>query len=78
MPDHASGEPMLSRTEPAAVAEGARIVLGALIALGWVSIDSATTNGIITAVGAVASVLLTAWTRNRVTPAAKLHEGTAS
>lgn len=72
MPDQISpGEPMLSRTEPAAIAEGARMVLGVLVALGWVSIDSATTNVIITAVGAVASIVLTAWTRNRVTPTAK-------
>ena len=75
MGEHSSpAEPMLSRFEPAAVAEGARVVLGTLVALGWISLDDATTTAIITAVAALASVALTVWTRRRVTPVAKLDD----
>ncbi|MBB5159910.1 hypothetical protein [Saccharopolyspora phatthalungensis] len=72
MSEHTSpSEPMLSQVEPAAVAEGARMVLGTFVALGWITIDSTTINAIITGVSAVASVALTIWTRRRVTPAAR-------
>lgn len=75
MGEHNSpAEPTLSRTEPEAVAEGARVLLGALVALGWISLDDATTNAIITAVAALASIALTHWSRRRVTPVAKLND----
>lgn len=62
------GEPRLADAEPAALAEAARILLAALVTAGWLAIDSATVNWIVTAVGLLASVAATAWTRNRVTP----------
>jgi len=70
-------ETSLMQTEPAAIAEGARWLLGILVTLGWVTLDDATTNAIITAVGALASIALTIWTRRRVTPMAKLSNKTS-
>lgn len=59
---------MNANTEPAATAEVLRLVLLALVALGVVTIDHTALDAIIAAVGALASIALTAWTRSRVTP----------
>lgn len=64
------GEPRLAEAEPAALAEATRILLAALVTAGWLTIDSATMSWVVTAVGLLASVAATAWTRNRVTPLA--------
>lgn len=63
-------EPRFADAEPAAFAEAARIILVALVTGGWLAIDSATVNWVITAAGLLASVAFTGWTRNRVTPVA--------
>lgn len=54
--------------EPAAYAEVVRLVLAALVGLGWLTVDDPTANGIATAVGAVLSVVLTFVVRQHVTP----------
>lgn len=57
-----------SSREPAAYAEAVRLVAAALVGLGWLTIDSNTINAIVTAVGAVASVVLTVAVRAHVVP----------
>lgn len=59
---------MLPSREPAAYAEAVRLVIAALVALGWITLDDNTTNAIVTAVGAVLSIVLTVAVRQTVTP----------
>jgi hypothetical protein len=54
--------------EPAAYAEAVRLAIAALVGVGWITIDDATINAIVTAVGALASIALTAAVRANVTP----------
>lgn len=54
--------------EPAAYAEVVRLVIAALVAIGWIGLDDNATNAIVTAVGAVLSVVLTVVVRQHVTP----------
>lgn len=54
--------------EPAAYAEAARLVVAALVGLGWITLDDNTLNAIVTGVGAVASIVLTVVVRRNVTP----------
>jgi hypothetical protein len=58
-------------TEPAAVAEAARLLLVALTVLGVITIDPVAIDAVVAGVAALASVGLTVWTRHRVTPADK-------
>lgn len=60
----------MAQTEPAAVAEALRLVLVALVAVGWVTIDSDAVNAIVSAVAGLASIALTIFVRSRVTPVA--------
>ncbi len=57
----------LSR-EPAAYAEAARLAIAALVGLGWITLADTTVNSIVTAVGALASIVLTVAVRAHVTP----------
>lgn len=54
--------------EPAAYAEAVRLVIAALVGLGWVTISDAVVNAVVTAVGALMSIVLTAVVRANVTP----------
>lgn len=54
--------------EPAVYAEAARLVMAALVALGWITLNNTTMEAIVTAVGATLSVVLTAAVRSHVTP----------
>lgn len=63
----------LRALEPAALAEAVRMVLGALVMVGWVAMDDAAINAVVTAVAAVASVVLTVVVRKKVTPVSKLE-----
>ena len=63
----------LSR-EPAAYAEVARLVIAALVGLGWITLSSNTINAIVTVVGALASILLTVSVRANVTPVARVRD----
>jgi hypothetical protein len=54
--------------EPAAYAEAVRLVIAALVGLGWVTIRESTVNSVVTAVGALASIILTVAVRANVTP----------
>lgn len=58
--------------EPARLAEGVRVVLVAGVTLGWLTIDDARINAIVSAVAVVASLLLTRQVRATVAPVAKL------
>jgi hypothetical protein len=49
-------------------AEVARLVIAALVALGWVTVDDNTANTIVTLVGGILSVVLTVVVRSHVTP----------
>jgi hypothetical protein len=55
------GQPMATNPtrEPAMYAEVARLVIAALVALGWVTVDDNTANTIVTLVGGILSVVLT-------------------
>lgn len=59
---------MYPTREPAVYAEVARLVILALVALGWVTVDNATANTIASAIGALLSVVLTVAVRQHVTP----------
>lgn len=61
----------LTKVEPAAVAEAARLVLVALVGIGWLTIDETAVNAVATAVAAVASVGLTLFVRKNVAPVDK-------
>ncbi len=54
--------------EPAAYAEAVRLAIAALVGLGWITIDDSTVNAIVTAVGALMSIVLTVVVRANVTP----------
>lgn len=63
--------------EPARLAEAVRVALVAAVTLGWVTIDDARINAIVSAVALVGSLLLTRQVRSTVTPVAKLDGCTA-
>lgn len=63
-------EPRLAEAEPPACAEAIRIILAALVTGGWLTVDSATVNWLVTGVGLIVSVVATVWTRRKVTPSA--------
>jgi hypothetical protein len=54
--------------EPAAYAEALRLVIAALVGLGWITISDTTVNAVVTAVGALMSIVLSAVVRANVTP----------
>lgn len=54
--------------EPAAYAEAVRLVIAALVGIGWLTVSDATVNAIVTAVGGIMSVVLTIVVRANVTP----------
>lgn len=54
--------------EPAAYAEVARLVIAALVAVGWITIDNTAVDTVLTAAGAILSIFLTATVRANVTP----------
>lgn len=67
-------------TEPAGFAELVRVLVALAVGAGWVTNGEA--NGLtvgLTGLGVLASVLLTIWTRRKVTPAARPRtaDGTA-
>ncbi|MGI8312212.1 hypothetical protein [Saccharopolyspora hattusasensis] len=61
----------LLTTEPAAVAELARLAVAALATTGVIQLDDPYTDAAALAASAAASLGLTWWTRRRVTPAAR-------
>lgn len=61
----------LTKLEPAAVAETIRLVLVALVGIGWVVLDDIAINSVTSAVAAVLSVVLTVVVRKNVTPVVK-------
>lgn len=73
MSTHSSGEPGVTAVEPAAIAEIARLVVAALVAVGVFEVDDATWNAITLVIGGLISVALTWWTRRRATPLAAPH-----
>jgi hypothetical protein len=58
--------------EPARLAEAVRMALAATVTLGWLTIDDARVNTIVSAVAVVASLFATNRVRASVTPVAKL------
>jgi hypothetical protein len=67
----------LAATEPARLAEAVRVVLMALVTLGWVAIPDATVATIVTAFSALGSLLLTGYVRSRVYSPATVEQLTA-
>lgn len=61
----------LGKLEPAAVAEAVRMVLVALVGVGWLTLDDVAVNSVVSAVAAVLSVVLTVVVRKNVVPATK-------
>lgn len=59
---------MTPTREPAAYAEIARLVVGAIVALGWVTVDDATANTVASAIGTLVSIALTVAVRQHVAP----------
>lgn len=54
--------------EPAAYAEAVRLVIAALVGVGWITVDDAKLNAIATGVGALLSIGLSLAVRRNVTP----------
>ncbi|MCG3757364.1 hypothetical protein [Amycolatopsis sp. Poz14] len=67
-------QPRRVGTEPVSVAEAVRLVLVAVVAIGWWVIPDQTINVIVSAVGAVLSVASSVLVRRRVVPVAKLDQ----
>lgn len=59
---------MTPSREPAAYAEVVRLVLLALVGLGWITVNNVTANAIATAVGGILSIILSVAVRQSVTP----------
>lgn len=58
--------------EPAGVAELVRVLVGLAVGAGWITTQEANTWTVgATALGVAVSVVLTWWTRRKVTPAAR-------
>ncbi|MGI8311900.1 hypothetical protein [Saccharopolyspora hattusasensis] len=67
-----SEEPHVTATEPATLAELVRLVIGLAVGAGWLTTKSANTWTVgATVLGLAVSVVLTWWTRRKVTPAAR-------
>jgi hypothetical protein len=64
-------DPTYLQLEPARLAEITRWLLAVLVGAGWLTLNDTTTNWIVSAVGLVASGVLTYWTRHQVTPVAE-------
>lgn len=58
----------LAKLEPAALAETVRLLLAALVSLGWLAMEDVAVNSLVSAVAAMTSVVLTVFVRNHVTP----------
>lgn len=72
MADHKTPEdPGVISTEPVSVAEVARLIVAALVAVGVFNFDDATLNTITLLVGGLLSIGLTVWARKKVTPLAE-------
>lgn len=59
---------MTPNREPAAYAELARLVVGVIVALGWITVDNVTANALASAIGTIVSIALTVAVRQHVTP----------
>ncbi len=65
-------EPAKTQTEPASLAEAARVLIVLAVGAGWLSTGQANTLTVaLSALGVVASVALTWWTRRKVTSLAR-------
>lgn len=62
---------MDASTEPVALAELVRLLLVALVGLGWLTIDDPAINTVASAVGLLLSWVLTAIARSKVKPMSK-------
>ncbi|MBN9739519.1 hypothetical protein DMP23_00305 [Amycolatopsis sp. A1MSW2902] len=67
-------QPSRVDTEPVSIAEAVRLVLVAVVAIGWWVIPDQTINVIVSAVGAILSVVSSVLVRRRVVPVAKLDQ----
>lgn len=54
--------------EPVALTEAIRLILVALVGLGWITLDDTALSAILSAVGVLLSWGLAAYARSRVTP----------
>lgn len=66
------------KAEPVLTAEGIRLVLAGLVALGWFTLDEPTLMAVATAVVAVGSIVASLWARARVSPLVRRWLGEAS
>lgn len=64
-------EPPATKTQPVGLAEVVRMVVVALVGAGWLTLDDAAVNTVVSVVGVVVSIGLTWWTGRKVTPLAK-------
>lgn len=64
----------LRTEEPARLAERVRLLLVAAVTLGWITVDEAWINSVVSAVAVVGSLLLTRQVRASVAPVSKLDE----
>lgn len=76
MADHSLTQ--AAKVEPVAILDAVKAVVAVLVAAGWITLDDATLNAIITGAGSLLFVLLTVLTRRATTPLAdpKTNDGT--
>ncbi len=64
-------QPPATKTQPVSLAEAVRVVVVLLVGAGWLTLDDAAVNTVVSVVGVLVSVGLTWWTGRKVTPLAK-------
>ncbi len=68
-------QPPATKTQPVTLAEAIRVVVVLLVGAGWLTLDDAAVNTIVSIVGVVMSIALTWWAGRKVTPLAKPRAG---
>lgn len=64
-------EPPATKTQPVGLSEVVRMIVVALVGAGWITLDDATVNTVVSVIGVAISIGLTWWTGRKVTPVAK-------
>lgn len=71
MTHHQPSEPSVTKTQPVGLAELVRMVVVLLVGVGWLTLDDAAVNTVVSVAGMIASIALTWWTDHKVTPTAR-------
>jgi len=70
-PSSSTASPGLASTQPVALTSAVQAVLAAAVAAGWVALDSTAVAAVASGVAGLIWLLLTLFTRSKVTPTAR-------